>query len=88
MKFGEHFRTLVHKAPAPIGPKQKAPTPFGSGRFREIVVAAEPNGYTNRRMNASAVSATSRQPLSITSPWPLFGISTISVTPSFCFCFL
>src|SRR5207248_975161 len=24
----------------PLGPKQKTPTPFGSGRFREIVVAA------------------------------------------------
>ena len=46
------------------------------------------NGYTNRRMNASALSATSRQPLSITRPWPRFGISTISVTPSFRFCFL
>src|SRR2546428_5176564 len=34
-------------------------------------------------MNASAVSATSRQPLSIVSACPRLGISTISVTPSF-----
>ena len=37
---------------------------------------------TNRRTNARAVSATSRQPWSIVSPWPRPGISTISVTPS------
>src|SRR5258708_39582085 len=37
----------------------------------------------NRRMNASAVSATSRQPLSIVSACPRLGISTISVTQLF-----
>ena len=37
--------------------------------------------WTNRRMNARAVSATWRQPLSITSACPRLGISTISVTP-------
>ena len=36
--------------------------------------------------NASALSATSRQPLSIVSAWPRLGISTISVTPSLRFC--
>ena len=34
------------------------------------------------------MSATSRQPLSIVSEWPRFGISTISVMPSLRFCFL
>jgi hypothetical protein len=38
-----------------------------------------------RRMNFSAVSATSCQPLSMVSAWPRFGISTISVTLLF-FC--
>ena len=39
-------------------------------------------------MNARAVSATSRQPLSMTSACPRFGISMISVTLSFRFCCL
>src|SRR5207244_2161686 len=34
-----------------------------------------------RLTNSSALSATSRQPLSITSACPRFGISAISVTP-------
>ena len=42
--------------------------------------------FTKRSTNASAVSATSRQPLSMTSPCPRLGISTISVTASFRFC--
>ncbi len=41
-----------------------------------------------RLTNVSAVSATSRQPESIVSACPRLGISTISVTPSFRFCFL
>src|SRR6267143_862076 len=44
--------------------------------------------HTKRRINASAVSATSRQPLSITSACPRFFISTISVTPRFFCCCL
>src|SRR5439155_7641651 len=36
--WGDIPQTLAHEAP--LGPKQKTPTPFGSGRFREIVVAA------------------------------------------------
>ena len=38
-------------------------------------------GYTNRWTKARAVSATSRQPLSMVSEWPRPLISTISVTP-------
>ena len=34
------------------------------------------------------MSHTSRQPLSMVSEWPRFGISMISVTPWFRFCFL
>ncbi len=41
-----------------------------------------------RRMNFSAVSATSRQPLSMVSAWPRFGISVISVTLVFFCCCL
>ena len=41
--------------------------------------------YVKRLMNARAVSATSRQPLSMVSAWPRPGIWTISVTPSFRF---
>jgi hypothetical protein len=40
-------------------------------------------GYTKRLTKLSAVSATSRQPLSTTSACPRFGSSTISVTASF-----
>src|ERR1700682_1075540 len=40
---------------------------------------------TKRLTNSSALSATSRQPLSIVSAWPRPGISAISVTPSLCF---
>ena len=36
--------------------------------------------YVNRCTNLSAVSATSRQPLSIVSEWPRFGTLVISVT--------
>ena len=39
-------------------------------------------------MKPSALSATSRQPWSMTSACPRSGISTISVTPSFRFCLL
>ncbi len=39
-----------------------------------------------RFTNASAVSATSRQPLSIVNECPRFGILTISVTAAFRFC--
>jgi hypothetical protein len=44
--------------------------------------------YVNLLTKSSAVSQTSRQPLSIVSEWPRFGIFTISVTPSLRFCFL
>jgi len=44
--------------------------------------------YVNLLTKLSAVSQTSRQPLSIVSEWPRFGIFTISVTPSLRFCFL
>jgi hypothetical protein len=44
--------------------------------------------FTKRVTNASAVSATSRQPLSMTSPCPRLGISMISVTAGLRFCFL
>ena len=44
--------------------------------------------YVNLLTKSSAVSQTSRQPLSIVSEWPRFGTFTISVTPSFRFCFL
>jgi hypothetical protein len=37
--------------------------------------------WVKRLTNARAVSATSRQPLSMVSAWPRFLISTISVTP-------
>ena len=43
---------------------------------------------TNRLTNPSAVSATSRQPLSMVNAWPRPGISMNSVTPLFFFCFL
>ena len=42
----------------------------------------------NRLTNSSAVSATSRQPLSIVSEWPRFGIFLISVTAELRLCFL
>ena len=42
----------------------------------------------NLLTNSSAVSATSRQPLSMVSAWPRPGISLISVTPSLSFCCL
>src|SRR3954451_1066823 len=44
--------------------------------------------HVNLLTNSRAVSATSRQPLSIVSAWPRPLISTISVTPLFFFCFL
>ena len=42
--------------------------------------------FTKRVTNASAVLATSRQPLSMTSPCPRLGISMISVTAWLRFC--
>src|SRR4029079_267416 len=47
-----------------------------------------PQHHANRFTNASAVSATSRQPLSIVSECPLPGVSTISVAAPLRFCFL
>jgi hypothetical protein len=44
--------------------------------------------YTKRLTNASAVSATSRQPLSIVSACPRPAISAISVIPGLRCCFL
>ena len=44
--------------------------------------------HVNLLTNSRALSATSRQPLSIVSAWPRPLISTISVTPLFFFCFL
>src|SRR5829696_282330 len=46
------------------------------------------HGPVNLLTNSRAVSATSRQPLSMVSAWPRPGISVISVTPSLCACFL
>src|SRR4051794_41986003 len=44
--------------------------------------------HSNRLTKANAVSATSRQPLSMVNECPRPFISVISVTPSLCFCFL
>ena len=66
-------------------------SPAGSGSTTGLRAgAASPAGgyFAKRCTNASAVSATSRQPLSIVSACPRPGISTISVTPSLRFCFL
>jgi hypothetical protein len=46
------------------------------------------SGRNERRTNASARSATSRQPLSIVRAWPRLGTSKISVTPGLCCCCL
>jgi hypothetical protein len=57
--------------------------PFGLGAARVLALAAAVAGQllTNRRTNASALSATSRQPLSMVSACPRPGIFSISVTP-------
>jgi hypothetical protein len=56
----------------------------------EAVVGAHgaPGCYAKRWTKASAVSATSRQPLAMVRAWPRLGISTISVTPSVRCCFV
>src|SRR5260370_19957602 len=46
------------------------------------------NYLVKRWTKARAMSATSRQPLSMTREWPRLGSSTISVTPWLRFCFL
>ena len=51
--------------------------------LKRLLVRYEP--YVKRWTNARAVSATSRQPLSIVNACPRPGISAISVTPSFRF---
>src|SRR3954451_16850453 len=62
------------------GPDRVALRPAGTCRDRAR--------QTNRLTNASALSATSRQPLSIVRECPRLGILTISVTDSLCFCLL
>ena len=52
------------------------------------LMAAGADAQTKRLTNARAVSATSRQPLSIVSECPRFGIFLISVTPSLRRCLL
>src|SRR4051794_6414785 len=42
---------------------------------------------TQRLTKASEMSQTSRQPLSMVSPWPRLGIVTVSVTPGLRDCF-
>ena len=60
----------------------------GKRKARAAFVTERPSIQTNRWTKASAVSATSRQPLSIISECPRPGISMYSVTPSFFSCFL
>jgi hypothetical protein len=57
-------------------------------RCRSRLIDVGERCYANRLTNASAVSATSRQPLSIVSECPRSGTLTISVTPSLPRCFL
>src|SRR5947209_10363235 len=61
-----------------------------AGHDRRLALAAAVAGQllTNRRTNASALSATSRQPLSTISPCPRPGIFSISVTPALSCCCL
>src|SRR6266851_3243891 len=64
--------------------------PEGFQECARIIEAGELRGQaffagTKRLTNSSALSATSRQPLSMVSAWPRPGISAISVTPSLCF---
>jgi hypothetical protein len=56
---------------------------FGVGAARVVALAAAVAGQilTNRWTNASALSATSSQPLSMISACPRPGIFSISVTP-------
>jgi hypothetical protein len=55
-----------------------------AGSFRDPVDGSSPHGirayFAKRITNASAVSAISHQPLSMTIPCPRLGISMISVT--------
>jgi hypothetical protein len=51
-----------------------------------VSILLRPHGYTKRLRKVSAVLATSRQPPSIVSACPRFGIITISVTPGFFCC--
>jgi hypothetical protein len=57
--------------------------PFGLGAARVLALAAAVAGQlmTHRRTDASALSAISRQPLSMVSACPRPGIFSISVTP-------
>ena len=75
---------LGHSGGAGRGPRAGSIGVFGVGdparRSRQL------RQEVKRWMNTSAVSATSRQPLSMVRAWPRFGISTNSVTPSLCFC--
>ena len=60
----------------------------GAGVFRGGGAYGGQLEGVNRLTNSSAVSATSRQPPSIVSEWPRFGIFLISVTAELRFCFL
>jgi hypothetical protein len=53
---------------------------------QRLVGGADDLSYTNRLMNPSAVSATSRHPLSMVRACPRFGIFTISVTAGLRLC--
>ena len=81
-----HKRSQVHGGQLPVaqvgdaGQQQLAD--LGQLRVQAGVAAA------NRLTNSSAVSQTSRQPLSIVSECPRLGIDLISVTPGLRFCLL
>ena len=84
---------LRHRHGRPRSVRQRHPDPpAGEGRPARDRLTGGDDGHlggggrliveVKRLTKASAVSATSRQPLSIVSAWPRPGISTISVTPS------
>src|SRR5438270_7401787 len=77
----------VHPAGADLQALLAAGDRLGQGRVLDLVEVAA-DAHANRRTKASAVSATSRQPLSMVSACPRPFIFTISVAPSFFCCFL
>jgi len=90
-KWGETVKAVAVRAPT--GPASNARWPDrgarGAARSRgNPAPGASGPGYAKRLTNASAVSATSRQPLSIVSACPRPLISTISVTAGLSFCCL
>src|SRR5205085_5976608 len=69
------------RAPGPVPPLRYGPVQLPGDCFDE-------REGRKRRTKLRALSATSRQPPSMTSACPRLGISTISVTPSLRFCLL